>query len=41
VIDSSVVVSALARQDLVVTSDPEHLSRIAQGLGRTLDVYRA
>ncbi len=40
VIDSCVVISALARDDLVVTSDPEHLAWIARGVRRALNVYR-
>jgi predicted nucleic acid-binding protein len=37
-VDAAVVVTALAREDLVVTSDPEDLSRIAAALGRDLAV---
>ncbi len=40
VIDASVVVGALARDDLVVTSDHEDLSRIADALGRRLRIHR-
>ncbi len=40
VVDASVVVGALARNDLVVTSDPGDLRRIAAGLGRTLALHR-
>jgi hypothetical protein len=40
VVDAAVVVGALARGDLVVTSDPDHLLRIAQALGRALRVHR-
>ncbi|MGH8907029.1 MAG: twitching motility protein PilT [Egibacteraceae bacterium] len=39
VIDASVVVGALARDALVVTSDPGDLARIADGLGRRLRVH--
>jgi hypothetical protein len=39
VIDASVVVGALARGDLVVTSDPDDLARIADGLGRRLRIH--
>jgi hypothetical protein len=37
-IDAAVVVAALSRADLVVTSDPEDLRRIAAALGRDLVV---
>jgi hypothetical protein len=39
VIDASVVVGALARDDMVVTSDPDDLARIADGLGRRLRIH--
>jgi hypothetical protein len=40
VVDASVVVGALARDDLVVTSDPDDLRRIAEALGRTIRLHR-
>jgi len=39
-IDASVVVGALERGDLVVTSDPNDLARLARGLGRRIAVHR-
>jgi hypothetical protein len=41
IVDAAVVVSALARNDSVVTSDPGDLRRIAGGIGRRLDVRTA
>jgi hypothetical protein len=38
-VDAAVVITALARQDLVVTSDPDDLRRIASALGRELAVH--
>ncbi|MGH2880391.1 MAG: type II toxin-antitoxin system VapC family toxin [Solirubrobacteraceae bacterium] len=38
-IDAAVVVTALAREDMVVTSDPSDLESIASALGRTLALY--
>lgn len=38
-IDATVVVTALARTDLVVTSDPDDLRHIAAAIGRSLSVY--
>jgi predicted nucleic acid-binding protein len=38
-IDAVVVVTALARDDLVVTSDPDDLTRIASAIGRSLRIY--
>ena len=38
VIDATVAVGALARSDLVVTSDPSDLRRIADSLGLRLDL---
>jgi predicted nucleic acid-binding protein len=38
-IDAVVVVTALARDDLVVTSDPDDLTRIAAAVGGTLRVH--
>jgi predicted nucleic acid-binding protein len=40
VIDATVVVGALSRDDLVVTSDPNDLQSITGGLGRTVRVHR-
>lgn len=39
IVDASVVVGALGRNDLVVTSDPEDLRRIAAALRRRLLVH--
>lgn len=39
VIDAVVVVTALARNDLIVTSDPNDLQRIATAIGGTLALY--
>lgn len=39
IVDASVVVGALARGDLVVTSDADDLARIAESLGRSLRVH--
>jgi predicted nucleic acid-binding protein len=38
-VDGAVVVSALDRGDLVVTSDPDDLRRIAAAIGRDLAVH--
>lgn len=38
-VDAAVVVSALSREDLVVTSDPHDLCLIASAIGRTLAVH--
>ena len=40
VVDASVVVGALARGDLVVTSDPDDLRRIAAALRLSLRLHR-
>jgi hypothetical protein len=40
VVDASLVVGALARGDLVVTSDPDDLQRIAKGVRGSLHVHR-
>lgn len=40
IVDASLVVGALARGDLVITSDPTDLLRIARGLGGSLRVHR-
>ena len=39
VIDAAVVVTALARKDLVVTSDPDDLRRIASAVGRSIALH--
>ncbi len=38
-VDAAVVITALARDDLVVTSDPGDLRRIAAAIGRDLAVH--
>jgi predicted nucleic acid-binding protein len=38
-VDAAVVVTALARGDLIVTSDPDDLRRIASALGRTVALH--
>lgn len=38
-IDAAVVVTALAREDLIVTSDPDDLRRIASAMGRSVKMY--
>jgi hypothetical protein len=38
-VDAAVVVTALARADVVVTSDPEDLRHIAVAMGQSLRVY--
>lgn len=38
-IDAAVVMTALARGDLIVTSDPDDLRRIASALGCSVEVY--
>jgi predicted nucleic acid-binding protein len=38
-VDAAVVVTALARGDLIVTSDPDDLLRIASAIGRSVEVY--
>lgn len=38
-IDAAVVVIALARDDLIVTSDPDDLRRIASAIGRSVEVH--
>jgi predicted nucleic acid-binding protein len=38
-IDAAVVVTALDRNDMIVTSDPDDLQRIATALGRSVEVY--
>ena len=40
VIDATVVVGAIAREDLVITSDPDDLQRLAGALGRSLAIHR-
>jgi hypothetical protein len=39
VIDASVVVGAIARGDVVVTSDPDDIRRVAEALGARLQVF--
>jgi hypothetical protein len=39
IVDAALVVSALARRDLVVTSDPVDVSRVAAGLGRSVALH--
>ena len=38
-IDAAVVVTALTREDLIVTSDPRDLRAIASALGRTVELH--
>jgi predicted nucleic acid-binding protein len=38
-IDAAVVVTALARDDLLVTSDPGDLRRIASAIGRSIECH--
>jgi predicted nucleic acid-binding protein len=38
-IDAAIVVTALAREDLIVTSDPDDLRRIAGALGRSIALH--
>jgi hypothetical protein len=38
-VDAAVVVTALAREDLIVTSDPDDLRRLASAIGRDLSVH--
>jgi len=38
-VDAAVVVTACARDDLVVTGDPDDLRRIAAAIGRTLSLH--
>lgn len=38
-INAAVVITALARNDLIVTSDPDDLRRIADSLGRAIELY--
>jgi hypothetical protein len=40
VIDAALVVGALARRDMVVTSDPVDVERIASGLAADLQIHR-
>ena len=40
VVDAMVVVGALARGDLVVTSDVDDLARVARAIGRRLALHR-
>jgi len=38
-IDAAVVVVACAREDLIVTSDPDDLRQIASAIGRSVELY--
>jgi predicted nucleic acid-binding protein len=38
-IDAAVVTAALERNDVIVTSDPDDLRRIASALGRSVELY--
>ncbi len=38
-IDAAVVMTALAREDMIVTSDPDDLRRIASAMGRQVELY--
>jgi predicted nucleic acid-binding protein len=38
-VDAAVVVTAAAREDLVVTSDPDDLRRIASAIGRDIQLH--
>jgi predicted nucleic acid-binding protein len=38
-IDAAVVMTALERGDMIVTSDPDDLRRIASALGRSVELY--
>lgn len=38
-VDAAVVATALAHEDLIVTSDPDDLRRIAQAMGRTVSLH--
>ncbi len=38
-IDAVVVTTALERNDMIVTSDPDDLRRIASALGRSVELY--
>jgi len=38
-VDAAVVVTALAREDLIVTSDPDDLRRLASAIGRDVSVH--
>lgn len=40
IVDAAVVAGALARADLVVTSDAGDLQRIAASMGRTLNIHQ-
>ena len=40
VVDATVVVLALSRDDLAVTSDEDDLKRLAEALGRPLRLHR-
>jgi hypothetical protein len=38
IVDAAVVVTALAREDLIVTCDPDDLRRIASAIGRSVEL---
>lgn len=38
-VDAAVVIAALERGDMIVTSDPHDLRRIASALGRSVELY--
>ena len=38
-IDAAVVITALARDDMIVTSDPDDLRRIARAMGGSVEIY--
>jgi hypothetical protein len=40
IVDATVVAGALARADLVVTSDADDLERLASALGAAIRIYR-
>lgn len=40
IVDASVVVGALARADLIVTSDSDNLQRLAEALGKSIRLHR-
>lgn len=40
VVDASVVVGAIVREDVVFTSDPDDLAAVAGGLGKRLALHR-
>ncbi len=38
-LDAAVVMTALSREDMIVTGDPDDLRRIASALGRSVELY--